>query len=391
MTKRPVKMQQKTVLMFHAQYRILGGEERSFDEEATLLEEIGYNVVRFELPNALIRSNPISALAAVFNPAIFIRVIRLIKNLKPQLIYVNNLWPALSPAVLLAARISAVPTLQALRNYRLVCPSAKLDNLGNCLNCGASTFPFRCIANGCYNGSRIQSALVAGFSVATRVINAGRGNHFYLATSRITKDLLVRHGVPQARIRVRPNFLLNSINPSFKPGVGVIYVGRLSEEKGIAELIECWQKIENAPLLTLVGNGPLAKIAEAASASHSSKVRWIGAQPASVVLTMLQDSVMSIVPSQWAEPFGRAAIESMSAGTPVIHTDGGALPEIVGDGGIQLTGLTAAELSKALAVTKNSSELIALRHKAFDRYRARFGYAAAAQDMRDHIEAVGAN
>ncbi|MEW1823024.1 glycosyltransferase family 4 protein [Arthrobacter sp. NPDC080031] len=379
------------VLMFHARYRTLGGEERSFDEEASLLEVIGFRVERFELSNTDLRSNFLSAIGSIFNPIVFIKALRKMRRSNPKFVYVNNLWPALSPAVLWAARICNIPTLQALRNYRIVCPSGKLTNEGNCLNCGAFTFPFKCIARGCYNHSRIQTALVSLFSWNVRISNARRRNHAYLATSATTRDLLVRHGISSDRIRIRHNFLASFVEPSFDIGSGVIYVGRLSEEKGIAEIISSWIEIKDAPLLTLVGDGPLADIARRASNDEASNIRWLGIQPASAVLNLLKASSLSIVPSQWAEPFGRAAIESMSVGTPVIHTNGGALTEIVGDTGILLNDLTSPSVSRALGVIEDHLQLTELRRRAFERYYASYSRIAATEDIRQHIEAVVEN
>lgn len=242
--------------------------------------------------------------------------------------------------------------------------------------------------HGCYNHSRVQTALVSLFSWNVRISNIRRRNHFYLATSTITKSLLVRHGIPSDRIRIRHNFLTSIVEPSFDLGSGVIYVGRLSEEKGISEIITSWTEIEDAPLLTLVGDGPLAGVVRCASEDEAAKIRWLGTQPASKVLSLLKESSLSIVPSQWAEPFGRAAIESMSVGTPVIHTNGGALVEIVGDTGILLDDLTTPNVSQALSVVRDQSRLIELRKRAFERYYDAYSQIAATEDIRQHILAV---
>ncbi len=66
------------------------------------------------------------------------------------------------------------------------------------------------------------------------------------------------------------------------------------------------------------------------------------------VIEILRDSAASVVPSQWAEPFGRVAIESMSVGTPVIYATSGALADIVGPGGTPLHSLDESSIREAL-------------------------------------------
>lgn len=389
MTKQ--RDERPTVLMFHARYRTPGGEEGSFNEEAALFESMGYSVVRHERSNEEMGSHLRAALSAIFNPAVFFRSLKAIQEHSPTLIYVNNLWPALSPAVLWAARLKGIPTLQALRNYRLICPSAKVNNEGACLGCGAKVFPFKCIARGCYNNSRLQSLIVALFSFSTRLANSGRRDHKYLTTSGITKNLLIKGGLSPINVRVRPNFLTPTATPSFDPGRGVVYVGRLSEEKGVSELISHWSQIPDAPVLTLIGDGPLAGVVRKVSSEESTNIKWIGSRSKPEVLDILRRSSLSIVPSLWAEPFGRVAIESMSVGTPVIHTNGGALTEIVGDTGIFISALSSTKLSAALQILDDPVKLSTLRHQSFARYRDVYSNAAAATDMNSHVESVNRN
>lgn len=384
MTKR-FGDQKPVVLMFHAKYRTPGGEEGSFNEEAALFQEMGYEVIKLEASNDSNGSQIATALCALLNPSILRESLRLIRQHNPSLIYVNNLWMSLSPAVLWAARFKNVPTLQALRNYRIVCPSAKLNNDGACLRCGAKVFPFRCIMNRCYNDSRAQTLLVALFSLSSRLANTGRRNHRYLSTSAITKKLITAAGLPSSKIRVRPNFLAPSLAPSFAPGQGVTYVGRLSEEKGVSELVEQWRQIPDAPTLKLIGEGPLA---DRISGKKFPNIEWLGSRPKPEVLEILRSSALTVVPSQWAEPFGRVAIESMSVGTPVIHTNGGALTEIVGDTGVFLRELNSGQLADAVKLLDHPEQLRILRQRSFARYESLYSNSAALEDMKTHINSL---
>lgn len=374
--------------MFHSRYRNSGGEEGSFEQEASLFQKMGYNVIRIEALNSQFDMTLRSAVRAIFNVNVFLKALKAIRAHRPDLIYVNNLWLGLSPAVLWAARFGRVPTLQALRNYRITCPSAKLDNAGKCLTCESRYYPMSCIIRRCYNNSRKQTLLVAVFSLMMRLANYARRDHKYLAPSDMTRDLLVRGGLSARKVRVRPNFLMQVATPSFEPGEGIVYVGRLSHEKGVAELIRAWSNLSHPQKLTLIGDGPLAGFVAQAADKPGSPIDWVGSCEPDTVLEVLKKSSLAIVPSQWAEPFGRVAIEAMSVGTPVIHTDGGALREIVGETGVFLPQISSPALNKVLLLLNDPVTLEALRKRAYSRYIQLYSSSAAMRDMETHVDSV---
>ena len=127
-------------LMFHAIYRNPGGEEQSFANESKLLKSIGYETVQCTTENSKISRGPWAAVTAVFSPRVLVDALRIIRSERPDVIYVNNLWPAFSASLLVAARAAAIPTLQAVRNYRLATPSAKLRADGTCTECGSTKY-----------------------------------------------------------------------------------------------------------------------------------------------------------------------------------------------------------------------------------------------------------
>ena len=81
-------------LMFHAIYRNPGGEEQSFANESKLLKSIGYETVQCPTENSKISRGPWAAVTAVFSPRVLVDALRIIRSERPDVIYVNNLWPA---------------------------------------------------------------------------------------------------------------------------------------------------------------------------------------------------------------------------------------------------------------------------------------------------------
>jgi glycosyltransferase involved in cell wall biosynthesis len=135
-------------------------------------------------------------------------------------------------------------------------------------------------------------------------------------------------GLPAARIKVKSNFIATDPGVGLHQERGALFVGRLTAEKGIATLLAAARLLQGRVPLTIVGDGPLAGMVEAASRTMPG-VRWLGRRPKSEVLELMGQSMALVFPSEWFEPFGLVAIEAFAKGTPVVGAAVGAIPEIV--------------------------------------------------------------
>lgn len=336
-------------LMFHANYREPGGEERSFDAECEAFAERGFDVHRFTVNNSDHPLGARGAALAIFNTKVFLEALRAFRQLRPRVAYVNNTWPGLSSSVLLAARIAGVPTIQALRNYRLVAPSAKLMDDGACLYCGAHSGPWSCIRKRCAPGGTGLIVYLASLSV--RLVTLGWRKHLFVTPSRVSRRILQNRGLRRRPVAVRPNFIDEQRPPTLSPGRDVAFVGRLSREKGILELARAWPDQPSFAGLTIIGGGELmhtlVRVAET-----NPNVIVCGPMPPARVLQVMRSSIACVVPSVWAEPFGRVAIESMSVGTPAIVLGNGALVDIVGPQGIVMEEISAHAIRRAVRLAQ---------------------------------------
>jgi glycosyltransferase involved in cell wall biosynthesis len=123
-------------------------------------------------------------------------------------------------------------------------------------------------------------------------------------------------------------------------GLRIGYVGRLVEEKGLEELLRACAGLSAPYALTLIGRGPLAEPlrALAASLGLGSRVHWIGGVAHGEIPTYLRNLDVLVLPSRtlpwWKEQFGRVLVEAMLSGIAVVGSDSGAIPEVIGDGGL---------------------------------------------------------
>jgi len=155
----------------------------------------------------------------------------------------------------------------------------------------------------------------------------------WIAISHAQKKEHVRMGMPEDRIKVIHHFLEPEgppLPPSQSPTA--IFVGRLSREKGVDKLLEAWKRIEGGKRrLVIMGDGP-----ERANLQRKAKglkgVEFAGFVNKAEHRKYWQESLFSVVPSIWMEPFGMTVLESWSHGRPVVAHAIGALPELIREG-----------------------------------------------------------
>ena len=183
-----------------------------------------------------------------------------------------------------------------------------------------------------------------------------RRTDFVVARSQEALAVARRKGYPGPG-EVVPNAVdcaLFRPRPVPHDGFVIGYVGRLVREKGLADLVSALPLLPTCARLVLVGDGPFrAELEELARLSNvESRVHFTG----SVLLTDLpahMDAMDTLVlPSHttatWKEQFGRVLIEAGACGLPVVGSDSGAIPEVIGGAGLTFPEGDAAALADRL-------------------------------------------
>lgn len=118
------------------------------------------------------------------------------------------------------------------------------------------------------------------------------------------------------------------------------FVGRVVEDKGVMLLIEALSKVSGDCMLLVIGDGRLKRkvLKRAEKLGMGGRVRIIGQVPSREVpcyLNCLDCLVLpSITRSNWKEQFGRVLVETMACNVPVVGSDSGEIPKVIGDSGL---------------------------------------------------------
>ena len=155
-----------------------------------------------------------------------------------------------------------------------------------------------------------------------------------------------------------------------------VFLGRLVSDKGVNIAIKAFSKLLialkrnthfNTLHFTIIGNGPEREILEKEVMEFGlqNKISFTGSLRGEKLTTLLNRHKFIIVPSTWQEPFGMVALEGMACGCIPIVSDGGGLPEAVGNAGIIFKSGDADELTLAmLNIIENEAMQQQLRNAA---------------------------
>lgn len=252
-----------------------------------------------------------------------------IDRFAPDVVHVHNLFPNFGRRWVEALD---VPVVVSLHNFRFVCAAATLFRDGHlCTDC-PDGHPWAALRHRCYRGS-VAATLplaVANRGGPTRDPVIRKADRLLCIFPR-QRRILEAAGVAPQRIVPWHNFLPDSLapaGPSRAAREGCLYVGRLTEEKGVADLVAHWSG--DMPL-TVVGDGPLRT--EVERLARGRKVAVLGPTSRSRVVELLDRSVALALPSRWPEVMPLTAIEALACGVPVIaRADTAAAQPVLEDG-----------------------------------------------------------
>ena len=150
------------------------------------------------------------------------------------------------------------------------------------------------------------------------------------------------------------------------------YLGRLTPEKGIDDIIAALPTLPTSARLLIIGGGERAGIlAQAQQHGVADRLVFTGAIDRRATPRYLAAMDALLVPSRttprWKEQFGRVIAEAMLCGTPVIGSDSGAIPEVVGGAGLIVPEQNPAALARAATLIIGQP---AFAHELGERARA---------------------
>lgn len=261
------------------------------------------------------------------------RISRLFEREKPDLVHLNNFAHQLSPSIVDAAHDFGIPMVMTMHDYKLVCPSYSMLAGGKpCEACGGGNY-YHCFLKKCFKDSGAASAVATlEMYLHHRLLNVYDKIRRFIAPSRFMQNKLEQMGFGKPIVHL-PNFLeLGKYRPEFEARErSVVYLGRLSPEKGLFTLLEAVKGLDLA--LKVIGTGPLeAELKSKTAAEAISNVHFLGYKTGEALHDEIRRAMFLILPSECYENNPLSILEAFALGKPAIGSRIGGIPELVDHG-----------------------------------------------------------
>jgi glycosyltransferase involved in cell wall biosynthesis len=335
------------------------GENLVVDAEMAQLRAAGLTIIPFvrssdEIGGLPLAQRALLPLSPIYNGSSRRALDEVLRAEKPDLLHLHNPYPLLSPWVIRTAHRRGIPVVQTVHNYRQVCASGLYFRDGHiCHDCRGKTFGLPAIRHACYRGSRAQSAIMATTLAAHR--GTWRSVDRFIALTSAIADHLRDYGIPADRISIRPNAIPDPGLPPPCTRHGFLFAARMSAEKGLGLLLDAWRSHRDTELgtLRLAGDGPLRSLAVAAAAERAD-VTYLGPLDRAATLAEIAAAACVVVPSTWHDVLPTIVLEALAAGRPVLGTNLGGIPYLVG-----ADGAAGSEAAAGWIVEPSSAALAA--------------------------------
>jgi glycosyltransferase involved in cell wall biosynthesis len=325
------------VLQIFNRYLQYGGEEGSVTRIGDALQKI-HDVDYFFFSTSQLAGEGIQGMfkipwKAYYNSEVKVGLKKLEQRRHYDVWQIHNIFPVMSPVVYELALKWNKPIIHYLHNYRFACVNGFFMNHGEpCQRCLSGNF-WPAFQTACWRDSHAQSGWMGFITHQVRQMPLFEKVFRWISLSHAQKKEHVRMGIPADKIKVVHHFL-DADPPPILPGTKptVMFVGRLSVEKGVSKLLEAWERVQGGDRkLLIVGDGPERERLEK-RASTLRGVKFTGFLLKEDQLQCWRESLFSVVPSIWIEPFGMTVLESWAQARPVVAHAIGALPELIRDG-----------------------------------------------------------
>lgn len=287
---------------------------------------------------------------------------------RPDIVHLNNIAHQISPSILHIFRKYRTPMVMTLRDYKLVCPAYLLLAKGQpCEKCKNGRY-YWCFINRCTKDSYLKS-LVNTLEMYLHhcLLNIYDLIDVFISPSQFLKQKFREMGFKR-EIFYLPNFLfLDEFIPDYHfKERAIVYVGRLSGEKGLFTLLEAFNGLECK--LKIIGEGPQKEnLKLKVEKEKIDNIDFLGYKSRDELKDIVRQAMALVLPSECYENNPRSILEAFALGKPVIASRMGGIPELVRDNETGLTFKAGDKLdlkNKILYLIKNIDRFEEMGRKA---------------------------
>lgn len=367
------------VLLVNKFHYLKGGSEKYYFELGELLKENGHEVAFFSMedekniktgckeyfvkPIDLNTGSKLQALDVIYSKENEKKMEQALEDFKPDIVHINNFQRQLSASIIKPIKKKNIPIVFTAHDLQAICPAIVMldSNKEICEKCMHGKY-INCINKKCIKDSNLKSILgaIEGKYYRNKKIYTKKIDTI-ITPSEFCKSKLVEDGIDSNRIIALHNFIDTAEYDVKREDEGyALYIGRLSKEKGIFNLIKAFSLLKEGEL-RIAGDGPEKEaIIQFIQENHlEERIKLLGFLDKNGIKEQIRKCRFVVVPSVGYENCPYSVMETLGIGKPVIGADIGGIPELVQN---QYTGITykfddIEELSLNMDVLFSDEEL----------------------------------
>ncbi len=345
------------VLLVNNFYYNRGGDCTYMFALKRLLEQNGHKVVVFSMHHPLnfpseyskyfvsyinydeeVRNISLTSGIKVLSRTIFSRearrkIERVIKDERPDIAHINNIHHHITPSIFYPLKRHGIPIVWTLHDYTIICPNTSFLAHGRiCERCRRMKYFWAPLIR-CKKDSFLASLVASIESTIHRLMKVNDLVDVLITPSEFLREKLIDYGFREDRIICLYHFTeSDSGREETSCNNYILYIGRISQEKGVKTLIDSIVELDIETKLKIIGDGYLKEdMVEYVKSKRTDKVEFLGHLSHDEVLKYIRGSRFVVVPSEWYENYPFAVIEAFACGKAVIGSNTGGLPELIRD------------------------------------------------------------
>ena len=383
------------ILVINNRYKTFGGEDSNIIDEIDFLKNY-FKVEYLEFDNSKrITFNDIKAFFTNSNKSSNKALIEIIDRFKPSIVYVHNTWFKSNLGIFKILKDKNIKTLVKLHNFRYDCTksflaSKHLKGKSFCPKCGLSSRELR-FFNKYYKNSYLKSFFVTRYgkeyfkilkNYPLKIIVMNKFHNHYL------QDL----GIPKEKISIGLNPMnLDEINiENFKKESNyVVYAGRLTDSKGVQELLSSWIDLEIEDLiLKIIGTGDIEK--QLKNQYSYKNIDFVGELENKETINLIKNARAVITATKMYEGQPRLLCEASSLGVPSIYPSFGGMDEFFpADYKFSFEQYNYSDLKEKITLLKDSNFVNKESEKAYSHIKKKLDKEKVFKEFDQAIRTIG--
>ncbi|MFK5889557.1 MAG: glycosyltransferase family 4 protein [Flavobacteriaceae bacterium] len=301
------------------------------DEENIVCDFPNLEAANIDFKNQHLITKFSSAFDTIYSSKNKVKISKVLDIYSPDIVHIHNYNFQLTPSILSEIKKRGIKIVQTIHDSQMVCPYHRLYNFQQnkiCTKCVTESF-VNCIKDKCFDGSIFKSTIGALESIFYH--SQGYYDKYidtFISPSNFLAKLIENR--INNKIEIIPNFTKIEANDSIEATNKdyYLYYGRISDEKGILELIDIFEEIKLS--LLIIGKGDLEKTVKRKT-EKISNINFIGAKYGKELFNIVKKAKYVVQPSKWFENCPMTVVESFSFGVPVITSNHSGFKDLINE------------------------------------------------------------